>query len=111
MCFSPRVLDVVLSCAEDLPLAVLLLFCSEGDNIPDAFTLVNRLNDWLHLLVTPVSGKRVDSLNYTSVTELFVSNTFTERKLTCRDLNLVFCRNMVSLIQDKSLYTTEQFRT
>ncbi|KAM6899746.1 proteasome assembly chaperone 2 isoform 2-T2 [Xenentodon cancila] len=38
------------SCAEDLPLAVLLLFCSEGDNIPDAFALVNHLNDWLHLL-------------------------------------------------------------
>uniref|UniRef100_A0A3B3TKL8 Proteasome assembly chaperone 2 n=1 Tax=Poecilia latipinna TaxID=48699 RepID=A0A3B3TKL8_9TELE len=36
-------------CAEDLPLAVLLLFCSEGDNIPDAFALVNHLNDWLHL--------------------------------------------------------------
>ncbi|XP_029022827.1 proteasome assembly chaperone 2 [Betta splendens] len=41
------------SCAEDLPLAVLLLFCSEGDNIPDAFTLVNQLNDWLHLLDNP----------------------------------------------------------
>ncbi|KAF7646693.1 hypothetical protein LDENG_00183710 [Lucifuga dentata] len=41
------------SCAEDLPLAVLLLFCSEGDNIPDAFTLVNHLNDWLHLLDKP----------------------------------------------------------
>ncbi|CAJ1083429.1 proteasome assembly chaperone 2 [Xyrichtys novacula] len=41
------------SCAEDLPLAVLLLFCSEGDNIPDAFTLVNHLNDWLHLLDNP----------------------------------------------------------
>ncbi|KAM9339779.1 proteasome assembly chaperone 2 isoform 1-T1 [Symphorus nematophorus] len=41
------------SCAEDLPLAVLLLFCSEGDNIPDAFTLVNHLNDWLHLLHSP----------------------------------------------------------
>ncbi|XP_004073845.1 proteasome assembly chaperone 2 [Oryzias latipes] len=38
------------SCAEDLRLAVLLLFCSEGDNIPDAFALVNHLNDWLHLL-------------------------------------------------------------
>ncbi|CAG5885098.1 unnamed protein product [Menidia menidia] len=38
------------SCADDLPLAVLLLFCSEGDNIPDAFALVNHLNDWLHLL-------------------------------------------------------------
>ncbi|XP_015235993.1 PREDICTED: proteasome assembly chaperone 2 [Cyprinodon variegatus] len=38
------------SCAENLPVAVLLLFCSEGDNIPDAFALVNHLNDWLHLL-------------------------------------------------------------
>lgn len=52
-----RVLHVVFSCAEDLPLAVLLLFCSEGDNIPDAFTLVNHLNDWLHLLDTPVSDE------------------------------------------------------
>ncbi|KAK5855032.1 hypothetical protein PBY51_005172 [Eleginops maclovinus] len=41
------------SCTEDIPLAVLLLFCSEGDNIPDAFTLVNHLNDWLHLLDDP----------------------------------------------------------
>lgn len=44
------------SCAEDLPLAVLLLFCSEGDNIPDALTLVNQLNDWLHLLDNRVSS-------------------------------------------------------
>ncbi|XP_029370406.1 proteasome assembly chaperone 2 [Echeneis naucrates] len=41
------------SCLEGLSLAVLLLFCSEGDNIPDAFTLVNHLNDWLHLLDNP----------------------------------------------------------
>lgn len=41
------------SCSEDLPLAVVLLFCSEGDNIPDAFALVNHLNDWLHLLDDP----------------------------------------------------------
>ncbi|KAJ8291081.1 hypothetical protein GJAV_G00021160 [Gymnothorax javanicus] len=40
-------------CAEDLPLAVLLTFCSEGDNIPDAFALVNHLNDWLHLVGKP----------------------------------------------------------
>lgn len=46
------------SCAEDLPLAVLLLFCSEGDNIPDALTLVNQLNDWLHLLDNPVSSSQ-----------------------------------------------------
>ncbi|XP_056153853.1 proteasome assembly chaperone 2 [Lampris incognitus] len=41
------------SCAEELLLAVVLIFCSEGDNIPDAFTLVNHLNNWLHLLDKP----------------------------------------------------------
>lgn len=45
------------SCAEDLPLAVLLLFCSEGDNIPDALKLASQLDDWLHLLHHPVSGR------------------------------------------------------
>ncbi|KAM4630767.1 proteasome assembly chaperone 2 [Polymixia lowei] len=44
------------SCAEELPLAVVLIFCSEGDNIPDAITLVNHLNDWLHLLDNPSQG-------------------------------------------------------
>ncbi|XP_046906610.1 proteasome assembly chaperone 2 [Hypomesus transpacificus] len=41
------------SCAEDIPLAVLLIFCSEGDNVPDAFSLLNYLNDWLHLVDKP----------------------------------------------------------
>lgn len=41
------------SCAEDIPLAVVLIFCSEGDNIPDAFTLLNHLNTWLHLVDPP----------------------------------------------------------
>lgn len=41
------------SCAEDLPVAVLLLFCSEGDNVPDAFTIINHLNSWLSLLDAP----------------------------------------------------------
>ncbi|KAJ8412652.1 hypothetical protein AAFF_G00116030 [Aldrovandia affinis] len=40
-------------CSEDVPLAVVLTFCSEGDNIPDAFALVNHLNDWLHLVAKP----------------------------------------------------------
>ncbi|KAG7470085.1 hypothetical protein MATL_G00135700 [Megalops atlanticus] len=40
-------------CSEDLPLAVVLIFCSEGDNIPDAFSLVNHLNNWLHLVDKP----------------------------------------------------------
>ncbi|KAL6457652.1 hypothetical protein MHYP_G00346150 [Metynnis hypsauchen] len=43
-------------CAEDVPLAVVLLFCSEGDNVPDAFTLTNHLNDWLHLLEKSPQG-------------------------------------------------------
>lgn len=44
------------SCAEDIPLAVLLIFCSEGDNIPDAFSLLKYLNDWLRLLDNPTQG-------------------------------------------------------
>nr|XP_005996562.1 PREDICTED: proteasome assembly chaperone 2 [Latimeria chalumnae] len=38
------------SCSEGIPMAVLLIFCSEGDNIPDAFSLVNYLNEWLRLV-------------------------------------------------------------
>lgn len=84
-CVWPCVLDVVLSCAEDLPLAVLLLFCSEGDNIPDAFALVDHLNDWLHLLDDPVS----DTLEQTA------SLRFRAASLSCifspvRKMNLHF---------------------
>ncbi|XP_016405552.1 proteasome assembly chaperone 2-like [Sinocyclocheilus rhinocerous] len=43
-------------CTEDISMAVMLIFCSEGDNIPDAFALVNHLNDWLHLLEKPTQG-------------------------------------------------------
>ncbi|KAI4905424.1 hypothetical protein NFI96_026307 [Prochilodus magdalenae] len=43
-------------CTESVPLAVVLLFCSEGDNIPDAFALANHLNDWLHLLEKSSQG-------------------------------------------------------
>ncbi|XP_069778566.1 proteasome assembly chaperone 2 [Narcine bancroftii] len=38
------------SCSEGIPLVVLLLFCSEGDNIPDALNLLNFLNEWLQLI-------------------------------------------------------------
>ncbi|XP_077447032.1 proteasome assembly chaperone 2 [Stigmatopora argus] len=40
-------------CREDVPLVALLVFCSEGDNVPDAVTLLNHLDDWLHLLDNP----------------------------------------------------------
>lgn len=36
-------------CRENVPVAVLLLFCSEGDNLPDAMTLASHLNGWLNL--------------------------------------------------------------
>ncbi|XP_032826998.2 proteasome assembly chaperone 2 isoform X1 [Petromyzon marinus] len=35
--------------ARGLPVAVLLAFCSEGDNIPDALALADRLQQWLRL--------------------------------------------------------------
>ncbi|KAM6282768.1 proteasome assembly chaperone 2 [Porphyrio hochstetteri] len=38
------------SCSDGVQMAVLLKFCSEGDNIPDAFALVNYLNEWLNLI-------------------------------------------------------------
>uniref|UniRef100_A0A8C5B1V4 Proteasome assembly chaperone 2 n=1 Tax=Gadus morhua TaxID=8049 RepID=A0A8C5B1V4_GADMO len=44
-------------CQEELCLAVVLVFCSEGDNVPDAFTLVNHLNEWLLLVDNDVTQK------------------------------------------------------
>lgn len=43
-------------CNEDIPMAVVLIFCSEGDNIPDAYALGNYLNDWLQLLSKSAQG-------------------------------------------------------
>ncbi|NP_001011145.1 proteasome assembly chaperone 2 [Xenopus tropicalis] len=39
-------------CLEDLQMAVVLKFCSEGDNVPDAFSLLNQVNEWLHLVAS-----------------------------------------------------------
>lgn len=44
------------SCSKGIQMAVLLKFCSEGDNIPDAFALVNYLNEWLQLVKSEVSA-------------------------------------------------------
>ena len=41
---------ICFSCKEDLPLVVLLTFCSEGDNIVDAVNLFLYLNDWIKLV-------------------------------------------------------------
>lgn len=40
-------------CREQVALATLMVFCSEGDNIPDALTLVTHLNQWLKLVQEP----------------------------------------------------------
>lgn len=73
----------VFSCAEDLPLAVLLLFCSEGDNIPDAFTLVNQLDDWLHLLDSPVSDWPEQTKRPIEASKRSVKNLQRTSDLTC----------------------------
>lgn len=36
--------------SRSLPAAVLMKYCSEGDNIPDAVVLCKHLNDWLNLV-------------------------------------------------------------
>ena len=46
------------SCRDEVPLAVLLTFCSEGDNKSDAVNLFLYLNDWLKI----VSRKKVSEL-------------------------------------------------
>ena len=38
------------SCREDISLAVVLTFCSEGDNISDAVNLFLFVNEWLSLV-------------------------------------------------------------
>ncbi|XP_013368924.1 PREDICTED: proteasome assembly chaperone 2 isoform X2 [Chinchilla lanigera] len=38
------------SCSKEIPMAVLLKFVSEGDNIPDALGLVEYLNEWLQII-------------------------------------------------------------
>ncbi|XP_032875315.1 proteasome assembly chaperone 2 isoform X2 [Amblyraja radiata] len=48
-----RVDQQLVGCAEGIPLAVLLIFCSEGDNIPDALKLLNFLNEWIQLIAKP----------------------------------------------------------
>uniref|UniRef100_A0A8D0N4G9 Proteasome assembly chaperone 2 n=1 Tax=Sus scrofa TaxID=9823 RepID=A0A8D0N4G9_PIG len=42
-------------CSKGIPMAVLLKFVSEGDNIPDALGLVEYLNEWLQIIKPCVS--------------------------------------------------------
>ncbi|KAL6054150.1 hypothetical protein STEG23_020656, partial [Scotinomys teguina] len=38
------------SCSKEIQMAILLKFVSEGDNIPDAVSLVEYLNEWLQIV-------------------------------------------------------------
>ena len=42
------------SCREGVPLVTLLVFCAEGDNIPDAMILLYFVNNWLQMKITKV---------------------------------------------------------
>ncbi|XP_061450953.1 proteasome assembly chaperone 2 isoform X2 [Rhineura floridana] len=44
------------SCSKGIPIIVLLKFCSEGDNIPDALALSDYLNEWLQLTANQESS-------------------------------------------------------
>lgn len=41
--------NVVCSMKENIPLVVLLVFCSEGDNAPDALRMAEYANGWLNI--------------------------------------------------------------
>lgn len=43
----------------NIPCAILLRFCSEGDNIPDALDLANYIDQWLELLPKDESGNLI----------------------------------------------------
>ncbi|KAM6455876.1 proteasome assembly chaperone 2 isoform 2-T2 [Liasis olivaceus] len=49
------------SCSEGIPLVVLLKFCSEGDNIPDALALADYLNESLQLIAPQSSSSQAKS--------------------------------------------------
>uniref|UniRef100_A0A023GJR2 Proteasome assembly chaperone 2 n=1 Tax=Amblyomma triste TaxID=251400 RepID=A0A023GJR2_AMBTT len=49
--------------SDEIPVVLLLVYCSEGDNTPDAILLADRLDEWLHLCQPPTdsseqSGRR-----------------------------------------------------
>nr|XP_038952591.1 proteasome assembly chaperone 2 isoform X2 [Rattus norvegicus] len=69
------------SCCKEIQMAVLLKFVSEGDNIPDAVSLVEYLNEWLQIIKPCVLGE-----------VLRILIVFTpEDLLTCTDAALGHC--------------------
>lgn len=55
--FAKNLYDVLTKI--NIPCAILLRFCSEGDNIPDGIELANYLNQWLELLSNDESGNLI----------------------------------------------------
>ncbi|XP_023580584.1 proteasome assembly chaperone 2 [Trichechus manatus latirostris] len=53
---------VCCSCCREIPMAVLLKFVSEGDNIPDALGLVEYLNEWLQIIKPCMDDSTVSAL-------------------------------------------------
>ena len=45
----------------DVPVAILLVFCSEGDNVPEAFLLANKFNDLTKVVGGGTNGWRIPS--------------------------------------------------
>jgi proteasome assembly chaperone 2 len=48
------------SCRENVPLVTLLVFCAEGNNIPDATILLHFTNVWLQMKTNKVFGGFID---------------------------------------------------
>ena len=56
------ILDVFFSSKEGIPVIIMLMFCSEGDNAPDALSLAYHVNDWLGMCDFKVSNYTKDRL-------------------------------------------------
>uniref|UniRef100_A0A8C3IXW5 Proteasome assembly chaperone 2 n=1 Tax=Chrysemys picta bellii TaxID=8478 RepID=A0A8C3IXW5_CHRPI len=79
------------SCSNGIQMAVLLKFCSEGDNIPDALALVNYLNEWLQLIkseVSTLSAKVFAFSSYCLFQQLKIRDTFPFMNLTACQMRL-----------------------
>lgn len=58
---------------ENVSCTIVLKFCSEGDNIPDACELINHLNQWLKLI--PVDKKNIAALKFPASWKFLFGNS------------------------------------
>ena len=54
---------IFLSYFSETRLVLLVMFCSQGDNIPDAVSMATHLNGWLNLVSCNVFIEPIVSLN------------------------------------------------